>query len=81
MTPADDSAFPTQFKEHGLTYSEGGLTKREIFALAAMQGFCSWNHNEGRKPYNYTSCALEAVFAADELIAELAKVDKSGGSK
>ncbi len=44
----------------------GGLTKREVFAMAAMQGLLSSPHVDGRG-------SLQAVTFADKLLDELAK--------
>ena len=50
--------------------SEGGLTKREYFAVMAMQGLLSVNPAE----YKYdTSLLKNAVTCADYLIKELNK--------
>lgn len=49
-------------------YSKGeamGLSKREMFAMAAMQGFCS------NPMVSYKSLAEYAVETADALLAEL----------
>jgi len=42
-----------------------GLTKREMFAMAAMQGILSNSSNV------MSYCARDAVMMADELLAEL----------
>lgn len=47
----------------------GGLTKRELFAALAMQGFCSTIKSNPA----HRNIASEAVKAADALIAELNK--------
>ncbi len=48
------------FYRHGT-----GLTKREMFAMAAMQGILSNSSNV------MSYCARDAVMMADELLAEL----------
>lgn len=53
---------PTGYKNHV------GLTKREQFAMAAMQGLLA--KNDGRMANNV---ALQAVQNADALLAELEK--------
>ena len=58
----DEQAFPVPIGSEGVFAI--GLTKREYFAAAAMQGLCSWDNN---------LTARNAVQMADELIAELAK--------
>ena len=45
-----------------------GLTKRERFAMAAMQGLCTTGGY-----HNYADLAHDAVRNADALLAELAK--------
>jgi hypothetical protein len=67
------------------TYSSGGLTKREAFAMAAMQGLAAnpggpWQANASNG-WALTNCSLAdvaevAVQAADALLAELAKEPK-----
>lgn len=52
----------------GMVYeykNHGGLTKREQFAMAAMQGIL----NNGI--YTFADCATDAVQYADALLAEL----------
>jgi hypothetical protein len=66
-------AFDYAFARAASEESEGqrGLTKREIFAMAAMQGACADPH--------MTDCYDIAAFAvgcADALIAELNKPEK-----
>lgn len=53
-------------------FDEGapGLTKREAFAMAAMQGLAANPSNEYGMTQEY---ALDAVRMADALLAELAK--------
>ncbi len=76
MSSAHDPAFPTPLPPGH--YSTGpqtdGLTKREMIAAMAMQGFCAWDHNKGRMICDYTGRAKEAVRAADALIAELSDI-------
>lgn len=75
--PDGGSAHPMHFQD-----DIGGMTKRERYALAAMQGLLAnsggpiqANHASG---WIYTNCepgdvARESVALADALIAELAK--------
>ena len=49
-----------------------GLTKREMFAMAAMQGICS--NPDDR--YTYEQLAGHAVKHADALLAELEKTNE-----
>ena len=69
----NDTAFPTlahEYNNYGVlawtTYP--GLTKRELFAAMAMQGFAALPN--GSCP---DDCMRVAVIWADALIAELAK--------
>ena len=55
-----------------------GLTKREMFAMAAMQGFCAdivnvYENLCGADEVPTDYLARQAVFAADALLAELEK--------
>jgi hypothetical protein len=52
---------------HYVETVQQGLTKREMFAMAAMQGFCS------NPMVSYKSLAEYAVETADSLLAELEK--------
>ena len=58
----------------------GGLTKREQFAMAAMQGMLShatrYKPREGASENWHEAISEEAVQLADALLAEL---DKAGG--
>ncbi len=47
-----------------------GLTKRELFAAMAMQGYCA---REGSIECNADDIACDSVRLADALLAELAK--------
>jgi hypothetical protein len=64
MTGSDHMAFPIA---EPTEESNGGLTKRELFAAMAMQGICqNPNHIGG-----YLSASIEAVKQADALINAL----------
>lgn len=65
----DDPAFPQL--HHGLPLKEIGLTKREYFAMHALQGISS-SITIGRAEY-MPLIAKTAVQYADALIAELEK--------
>ena len=58
-------------------YQEAGLTKREAFAMAAMQGLlgCSVypTSMHGVDVCEYELCAISSVKQADALLKELAK--------
>lgn len=71
MKNADLPAAPSGVLQDGYNYGHYplnvGLTKREMFAMAAMQGLCA-NNNE----YNsYQHLANSALCHADALLAEL----------
>ena len=76
--------FPTGRSIEGMgSISEGGLTKRELFAAMAMQGLlanrewadCSIHRTPDMKPAEVVIIEI-ATEAADFLIAELAKEPK-----
>lgn len=84
---SDDQAFPEvksaslDSDPYSLTnvWSEGGLTKRELFAAMAMQGFSvsfsiPASGAEGTDPRGYIAKAC--VNLADALLAELVKERK-----
>ena len=62
--------------------TEGGLTKRELAAMLALQGMAAgpyWCENfVASKPDFLESVAHTAVLAADALLAELSKADGNG---
>ena len=78
MKNADLPAMPTPYADlaqngsRELYCTESGLTKREMFAIAAMQGICS-NPNDR---YTYEQLAGHAVKHADALLAELEKINE-----
>lgn len=75
----DENAFPGirssggEYADSPVTsvWSEGGLTKRELFAAMAMQGLVKALSNPYKFPYE-TAAAMSCK-AADALIAALAK--------
>ena len=67
MTNENDNAYPSG-AEQGVG-REYGLTKRELFAAMAMQGYCG----NAEFIINPTAAAITAVQTADALIAELNK--------
>jgi hypothetical protein len=70
MSRANASAYPeTAYYDGQPTYMVGGLTIREEFAKAAMQGLLSHPHTDAGPE----AVAMDAVEFADALIAELAK--------
>ena len=48
-----------------------GLTKREQFAMAAMQGLIAADHSDGSKKMDESDVALMAASYADALLNEL----------
>lgn len=72
MKNGDKSAYGIQAYYHeqfGPVPQESGLTKREMFAMAAMQGILA-NSND-RSPIEYV--VRESVKASDALLNELEK--------
>jgi hypothetical protein len=69
MTNGNDCAYPTDSNYQGCVLSEGGLTKREIFAAMAMQGFIS----SSRYLHDDANCAADSIRFADALIEQLKK--------
>jgi hypothetical protein len=61
MTKGNETAYPSP------AFSEGGLTKREHIAIAAMQGLMATT-GDGYSSSNIASCAVRM---ADALIKEL----------
>lgn len=59
----------------GLSLELGGLTKREYFAAAAMQGIITNSAGDDGQfdDWNYEAIAKYSVVAADELIKSLKK--------
>ena len=55
-----------------------GLTKREAFAMAAMQGIRANSMWPDRAPFHSAAVAEQAVADADALLEELAKGDRNG---
>ena len=70
MKNADKSAMPNQaLGTDGLPTHEAefGLTKREMMAMAAMQGLCAHSGDY----HTFADMASDAVNYADALLAEL----------
>jgi hypothetical protein len=68
-TTGADSVSPTG--DHNNIEPKAGLTKREIFAMAAMQGLCAHPSVATAE-----SIAEAAVSVTDALITELNKTEK-----
>lgn len=64
-----EPAYP--WGEHGTVL--GGLTKRELIAAMAMQGILANGKYEPPRRDRLKGMAIDAVAAADALLAELAK--------
>jgi hypothetical protein len=78
---SDESAFPRVKSDRfdgaecvSDVWSEGGLSKRELFAAMAMQGFIS--SGQVRSKEDVEGLGFMALRAADSLLAELAKESK-----
>ena len=84
MSAETNGAMPayafTERRAGGIYYATHyGLTKREAFAMAAMQGVqLSVGVLGGSAPTNYEQVAHMAVMQADALLEELAKGDRNG---
>lgn len=74
MSNANAPAYPVQIDDRGL---QGGLTKREAFAMAAMQGLLARDDcrpgDSSRDAAEHHLCAVagKAVRHANALLAEL----------
>jgi hypothetical protein len=65
MKNADKSAYPAP--QHLHTFETVGLTKREIFAMTAMQGILANRESN----IDYETASIHAVKFADELLRQL----------
>lgn len=73
MTNSNDTAYP---ESHHSCWDPGkGLTKRELFAAMAMQGFCA-AINPSQQAWTFAEIVDWSVRLADDLIAELNKEKK-----
>jgi hypothetical protein len=73
----DDPAFPeiksemdwdpNKSENYTSTYSEGGLTKREYFAAAALTGLLA----NPRPPLDISEAVVRAITAADRMLSRL----------
>jgi len=61
-------AYPTNGRMHS---EMTGLTKRELFAMAAMQGIVSFSTNYLAHPDSAEETAKDAVNMADQLLKAL----------
>ena len=69
MKNGEQPAYPTEYAKHGK--QSIGLTKREAFAMAAMQGIMA--SNECGVAHHPETAASWAVSVADALLEELSK--------
>jgi hypothetical protein len=79
MNNGNESAYPAQELDGGgmpRTAAQWGLTKRELFAAMAMQGWCASDGNSGAVYKSFEDLAEASVKAADALLAELAEEPK-----
>ena len=69
MKNGDMPAMPIEINGFGQYAPEvyGGLTKREMFAMAAMQGLCAHSGDY----HEFSHLASDAVNYADSLLVEL----------
>ena len=79
MKNSDTPAYPQSNPEIVKAFLEveqespNGLTKREAFAMAAMQGILANRQYEPPRRNRIEGMAEDAVYAADALLAELEK--------
>lgn len=64
------AAYPHVFQNEDACSAEFGLTKREMFAAMAMQGFLAHQENRDLRPERIASWSVQS---ADALLRELAK--------
>ena len=72
MKNGDMPAMPTSPNDRDPEWAaarSGGLTKREMFAMAAMQGLCAHSGDY----HEFSHLASDAVNYADSVLAELEK--------
>jgi hypothetical protein len=60
-------AFPTS-EYNGCNQGEPGMTLRDYFAAAALQGFCANPNNQPMMDKHFKNLAEDALLAADFLI-------------
>jgi len=72
MSNSNECAYPVLETEIGINFHPG-LTKREAFAMAAMQGMSSDPEFYGQSVEFAKNIAVDCVKLADALLAELSK--------
>ena len=70
---ADQPAYPMtgatlQMKEGVYFLDKGGMTIREVFVMAAMQGLCA---NSSLGDFSYAAYATQAIWVADATLKAL----------
>lgn len=71
MENKNKPAYPLPDSKHYTNPESGrGLTKRELFAMAAMQGLLSGNHG-ARIGYSKDHLCTTSISIADELLKQL----------
>ena len=81
MKNADMPAMPCELKDFDslgvqvVRESYEGLTKREMFAIHAMQGLLTAHEPDGTWAHDSCIAAITAVEYADALLAELEKTN------
>lgn len=75
MKNADAPAMPIELNGFGqyAPTAFGGLTKREMFAMYAMQGLLSANATYNGKTNDRSALAKDAIAFANALLEELSK--------
>lgn len=73
MITGNEPAFP-EMHDHGVRELNTGITIRQQFAMAAMQGFCAAGYGEFKDTHTAYIAEL-AVRQADALIKELNKTE------
>ena len=71
MMDNGNGSTPANPAQHTVDYL--GLTKREMFAMAAMQGLLSANATYGGRTDDNVSLSRNAVQIADALLKELSR--------
>lgn len=69
----NDNAYPLFYNIQGTAHVSFGLTKRERFAMAAMQGYCT---NPNLTSKSFSTIAYLSWEQADALLAALEEGEK-----
>lgn len=80
-TNANRAAHPmvgySEFNEEGKRRNVEGVSKREYFAAAALQGFCGNCHTEPTYQEHFDNLANASIRMADTLLDALARSEES----